>query len=477
MSIQADVRADAFERRILSLFRQYLEETSRKLFGLVIYPRETSRTRSLFRSILDARCDVSPKLAQCLEEYTRNSLAKILNWSRRHSPHYCLLFDRLGIEGPISAENSLELLNRLPMNNKAGMREKMPEMVSVGYPKLLQKRLNTGGSTGEPLEFPGTRLAGLVDSIHHEEIYRLFGYRFGDRIISVDGTHLPNDAIDRQQYWTKLTEKQIPFGSVHFSAHYLTPETAPYYVAGIREICPAFIRGYPSALNEIAISVMSNSQKLRSQVKAVILTSENILLGQMEAIREAFHCPVVLQYGLTEMCAFAYALNSSEEYCFSPLYSHIEILKPDGKPAEPGETGEIVATGYFCLALPFIRYQTGDMAVLKSRSSGIVRVSRLLGRSQDILFRKDGSSVFVTSIVFGQHFLCFGRISQWQIEQFVPGEIIVNIVPAQNFSPDDEEEIRVKFRDNAGIQTSFRYLDEIKRTRSGKTPFVINHCL
>ncbi len=37
-----------------------------------------------------------------------------------------------------------------------------------------------------------------------------------------------------------------------------------------------------------------------------------------------------------------------------------EILRSDGKPAAPGETGELVVTPLYSYATPIIRYRTGD---------------------------------------------------------------------------------------------------------------------
>jgi len=41
---------------------------------------------------------------------------------------------------------------------------------------------------------------------------------------------------------------------------------------------------------------------------------------------------------------------------------HVEILRPDGSPASPGERGEITVTGGRNPYLPLLRYRTGDWA-------------------------------------------------------------------------------------------------------------------
>jgi phenylacetate-CoA ligase len=41
----------------------------------------------------------------------------------------------------------------------------------------------------------------------------------------------------------------------------------------------------------------------------------------------------------------------------------LEVLDPDGRPVDVGQTGEVVVTGLHSFAMPFIRYRIGDLAV------------------------------------------------------------------------------------------------------------------
>ena len=43
-----------------------------------------------------------------------------------------------------------------------------------------------------------------------------------------------------------------------------------------------------------------------------------------------------------------------------PEVGLIEILREDGSPCDPGEVGEIVATGLVNEGMPLLRYRTGD---------------------------------------------------------------------------------------------------------------------
>ena len=109
-------------------------------------------------------------------------------------------------------------------------------------------------------------------------------------------------------------------------------------------------------------------------------------------------------YGLSEVmgpgvageCQECNGLHVSEDHFI------IEILHPDTlEPVAPGEVGELVITTLTKEAFPVIRYRTRDLTRLLpepcpcGRTS--VRMSRMLGRSDDMLIIK-GVNVFPTQI-------------------------------------------------------------------------------
>ncbi len=80
---------------------------------------------------------------------------------------------------------------------------------------------------------------------------------------------------------------------------------------------------------------------------------------------------------------------------------YVEVLDQDGEQVAEGEKGELVLTSLTKEALPIIRYRTGDITrLLESECScgrTTVRISRLLGRSDDMLIVR-GINVFPSQI-------------------------------------------------------------------------------
>jgi phenylacetate-CoA ligase len=210
-------------------------------------------------------------------------------------------------------------------------------------------------------------------------------------------------------------------------------------------------------------------------VKGIQLTAENAHAEQIAAIKTAFATKVFFQYGHSEASVFGYTSDESCEYSCSPLYGLVEVLREDGLAARKGEVGEIVVTGFYNFALPFVRYRTGDLAVFGGDADGIVRLKRIVGRTQDYVLTRGGERVALTALVFGQHYHAFQHIRKWQIQQDTVDQIAIRIVKAKGYSSADEDEIRSKFQSLCGVETKFEYVDEIALTARGKFRFMIQN--
>jgi phenylacetate-CoA ligase len=265
------------------------------------------------------------------------------------------------------------------------------------------------------------------------------------------------------------------YGHLALSSLYLTDETAPDYLRGLAELRPALVRGYPSVIFELARRALQAGGPPPCTPGAVVLTSESALPHQIEAIERAFATRVALQYGHSEACLFAYTFDASRRYACSPFYGYVEVVDAAGRPVAPGETGEVVATGFHGWAMPLIRYRTGDAAVFGGDERGVVTLTSVAGRTQDIVVARDGARVFVTALVFGCHYHAFANVRRWQLVQERPGEVRFLIVRDAGYGPDDEAEIRRTFDRVGRIDTTFAYVDELPLTPRGKSKLLVQH--
>jgi phenylacetate-CoA ligase len=405
-----------------------------------------------------------------LLQYRSRKLSQILKYAYQHCQYYRSLMDEFRVD-----PDDLRSFQRLPLLDKAIIRSHRADLVSDEIEGLEFHIANTGGSTGEPLEFPASLIAGYIDHVHQEFLYRVMGYNPGDVIVAFDGSSVPEELRRNHVYWVETGPGDIPYGRLSYSSLYMTRETMPYYIQHILHCRPSILRGYPSFIADVADYILKNNISIPFSIKGVELTAENAYDWQVEKIKKAFRARVFFQYGHSEASVFGYTFDGSYEYFCSPFYGYTEVLDSDRIHVKKGEIGEIVVTGFYNRAFPFVRYRTGDLAVFDGDEGGVVRLKKIIGRTQDYIYRRDGQRVALTALVFGQHYHAFRNMLKWQIVQGIPGLVEIRIVRGEDFSSDDEKEIRRKFKDICDVDVDFEFVDSIALTSRGKSKFLVQN--
>ena len=406
-------------------------------------------------------------------QHRNEKLLNILRYVQNHCPYYKNLF----LENNINP-NSLKNFGQIPLLDKATVRTHFNELLSDEVSSLSTYTMNTGGSTGEPFEFIVSTLAGVIDKVHQEFVFKTtMGYKEGDKIVAFDGSTVPEECIKSHIYWIQKSDQDIPYGRLSYSSLYLTKENIQYYVQNIIDTAPCILRGYPSFINSIAEYILNENINIPFKVKGVQLTAEMANDAQIDNIERAFNTKVYLQYGHSEVCVYGFTFDATQEYYCSPFYGYTEVLDETGRPVDKGEVGEVVVTGFYNFAMPFIRYRTGDLAVFNGDNNGVVALQKIIGRTQDYVITKDGEKISLTALIFGQHYAAFKHIEKWQLQQDIPGKVHFRIVKAKNYSEKDEQEIQRKFRGIGDIDTEFKYVSSIPLTKRGKYKFLIQNII
>lgn len=337
---------------------------------------------------------------------------------------------------------------------------------------LVYRKGNTGGSTGEPLSFEYGLTTGFVERAHQQFLYSLYGIKRKDsRIMSFSGCRPDSKDLERNVYW-KRRALQFPYGRYDMSSLFISAETIHDYANKYKSYKPNIVRGYPSAIASF-IELCNLGQIDLPEPKFVLLTSEQISDGHIQTIRLLWRCPIIKQYGMSEASVFAFSFHNYNGYYCSPFYGYTEVLNPEGRHVEEGETGQVVVTGYGNTRQPFLRYETGDLAVYDGIYNGFVKLLDLKGRTADYIISANQEKIMLVGLVFGYHSDIFSRINQWQIVQDMPGSIRLNLrVDANWDSVYDESKVCDVFVD---FEVEFTYDDDFVFTKSGKRPFLIQN--
>jgi len=451
--------------KVPGIVNQYLPQWVRRWYQRIKYPKELAQSREV--AILLDKYEAGS--TDWIPRFQEDRLGVLIDYARQHCLYYRREFDRYNVYGPADWAN-------IPCLTKSLIRKNSHHLVSDCLKNIHWGKCNTGGSTGEPLEFVSSALCSFVDIVHQRFQFKLMGYCPGDLVVAFDGVAVPPSARKRGRFWVDF-EKHAPYGARSYSSLYFNEENAPKYVAEIQRTRPVILRGYPSLLASLANYCVEHEVKMPYRIKGVELTAEVAYDFQIIAMQKAFGCPVYFQYGHTETCIFAYTKDDTYDYYCSPVYGLVEILDDNQYPVAIGETGHVIVTGFYNVAMPFIRYDTGDMAVYGGVRNGAVVLKSVVGRTQDYVLGPDRQKTPITGIVFGLHYKAFKNIVKWQVEQSVPGEVVFTIRRGQEYSSRDEQEIRDIFRSQAGVYSLFRYIEDFDgKTPHGKFRFFIQKC-
>jgi phenylacetate-CoA ligase len=157
----------------------------------------------------------------------------------------------------------------------------------------------------------------------------------------------------------------------------------------------------------------------------------------------------------------------------------VEILV-DGRPALPGETGEIVITDLFNLATPMIRYRIGDLATAVDNSvkcsCGRAHsiIGEIQGRTQAIVHCADGT--WIPGTFFAHFFKDYEDIIRlFQVYQHVKGSFVLRIIKNDNFLEQRLEKMLDHLSEYVGqTVVSVEIVDEIPLVRTGKRSPVVS---
>ena len=152
---------------------------------------------------------------------------------------------------------------------------------------------------------------------------------------------------------------------------------------------------------------------------------------------------------------------------------YIEILDDNNQPVEDGVEGKVVVTSLYNKAMPFIRYELGDRAILSKKIKNGKRVlEKVVGRTNDIIKLPSGKiSPGLTFYYISKKLLeSGGQITEFIIIQKSLNLFLFKYVSDRFLSELEKTEIR-KAMDlylEIGLICEFEKCEFIERTKAGK---------
>jgi len=373
---------------------------------------------------------------------------------------------------PAWRPESLEDLRKLPLMDKQTLSAHREQLVNAGVPGGAI-RYNTGGSSGQPLIFYFDKRRQAYDKAGRMRTHQWWGIRPGDREAYLWGSPVELSKQDRlKQLRDWMTNEML------LSAFDLSEQSVGHFVERLRRFRPACLFGYPSSISLMCRLAQRAGHDLGSlPVQVVFSTAEVLYDHQREIISEAFGgAPVADNYGSREGGFIAHECPERRMHVTSENVI-VEFLV-EGRPAAPGEDGEIVVTHLDNHAMPFIRYRTGDIGQPSDETCpcgrGLEVMKVVKGRTTDFVIAPDGRWVHGLALIYVVR--AIPGVGQYQIVQDDVDAVRVRLVVDDGFPADGADRIRdgVVKRLGQDVRVSVEFEDAIETDPSGKFRYVIS---
>lgn len=404
---------------------------------------------------------------------SRRKLASALRWAIETVPAYRDFGHLLA-----QMDDPVAVLRQLPLTSKDDIKRAPASYLSSAMPAHMRFQTFTGGSTAQPMMLYLHR--GISRAKEHA-FMKYFHARvnLGERdvILALRGRNVPTARHGGALWMYEPIKRHLILSSDH-----LERANMAEYVEAMRQWKPRFISAFPSAVYPLARWLKEHPDPVvQQQIRAVMLFSENVYDNQMELLREVFNGPVLQHYGHTERVLMAGSMPDDPRCFFWPQYGHAELVDARGQPiTTPGVLGELVGTGFDNQVMSFVRYRTGDMAVLSEKPHPalphFMAVERIEGRLQEFLVCHDHRLISICTMG-AAHFSDVAEFDLIQYEQERPGHFTLNVVAPRPLTDAVRERIvrAVEDKTQGGCTAEVREVREIARTAQGKQKMLIQH--
>ena len=394
----------------------------------------------------------------------QRDLAALLVHARDQVDFYADWFGQSGLDPcELAAEGDL---SQLPLVDKKMFMDHPERFRYRSMPKGGFSK-STGGSTGRPLTF---WVSPLSDQWRQAVTRR--GYAWAGCAPGVKQVHFWGSDITPPPLSARLKRglHRALLRQRFVDCFRLAPADLDHALDMLDRFRPRCLVAYTSAAEALARRALETKRRPPPSLASVITGAEALFPAQRELIQQGLGCLVFETYGSREFMLIAAECEERRGLHVSAENLIVEIIK-DGRPAAPGQTGEVVITDLHNLAQPFIRYRTGDLAQWARGSCpcgrGLPRLAQVEGRILDLIRSPSGQ---VLPGEFFPHFLKdFPAVERFQVRQDRPDRLVISLVLRRALEASEEQAVLDQTRRALpGVEPVIRPVEDIPVTAAGK---------
>lgn len=423
----------------------------------------------------------SEPISRCLKELNRTQWLsgeelRALQWEKlralfehsyRNVPFYRSRFDQMGLHpGDI---RTFQDYSKLPPLTKDEVRFNQAGLLDPSTRRRVEK-CRSGGTLGIPLTLVRDSLASAFARAAQARAFGWSGIRMGDKQVRIWGVPLDPAAARRDR------RKDFLLNRIRLSTFDLTERSVRAYFEAMRRFGGRYIYGIPSVLFTICRILRDLGLDGRDlRMHRVVCTSETLYPHQRAFIQEIFGCPILNEYGCSEMGPVALECPEGGMH-LSMENLLVEFVDRGAGP----DHAEILLTNLNSFSMPLLRYAIGDTGRLLDRRCPCGRQLGVMdfdaGRVLSVLTAADGH--FIAGSVFC--YIAFdiimkhGGIKDFRVVQKARDAMEITLVKDATFRDEILEMFTVRIREKFGaaMRIDYRFVPEIPPEKSGKRLFV-----
>lgn len=375
---------------------------------------------------------------------------------------------------------SMEAYRKLPILTKQTLQRERNRLKSKNLVPGSFTEDASGGSTGEPTTFYVHNYRYILrdwEQVRHD---RWSGWDLGDPMAILWGAS--HDLRDREKLYAKMKNLLLR-RCIVMDAFALTDEKMESFAKVLIRYKPSMLLAYANAVYTFAqyLDEISFPAK-RIGLKGIVSSAEKLYDFQRELIEKVFGCAVFDRLGSREVGLIASECHRHEGLHMNADSLIVEFLDDKDNTVPPGQPGRIIVTDLHNRAMPFIRYDTGDVGTWRNKPCSCGRTLPLMecidGRTADFILTKDGRKVhgeYFTHLFYGVR-----GLKQFQLVQKNLDLIEIKIIKDSEWNASKQEEILQKIRDymrDQKLQINLIFVNSIPKPRSGKLRFTISEII
>lgn len=374
----------------------------------------------------------------------REALHRILVHAKAHIPYYTDLFKKLSFDESKVLED-IRYVQKLPILTKTMVRENIDR---IKLPAAHHAR-KTGGSTGQSVFFYYDD-AGLDWSA----AINLMAYEMAGNLPHKGDAHIGSElGIEEPPLKYKLLDRLKLFAQnrSRLMINSFSDEDLAASFAQLKSIKPFLLQGHPSSGYAIANYIKEKNLPLKTYCSVFEPSGEMLTSKMVETMEKYLGCRVANRYGNAEFGVMAHT-RIQDPYNELKVFDRAFYI-------EDAYKSDLIVSGFTNFSMPLIRYQTGDIATVKSEAKGTF-ISDLQGRVHD--------AVVIDGRPYMSHYIMdyldhkIRGIREFQILSSNQSTPLINIVP-ENEADAGRIESMLKERWPKGLDVGFVRYEELRK--------------